>query len=177
MPRFVGIVALVVLAACGQNSPTAESSPSPVIAAGSWNQSLTLTGDLPGSITTIVPDQGTQQTFCSGAKVRDGETWSDTFYAYVDKSGSEWELSINVQNFRGPGTYTSRDVKIALAAPDNSRSWLNLDADPTNHLSADKVTFTINRTFQSGTLDAFLTNASSGKRAAEHIVGSWNCKG
>jgi nitrous oxide reductase accessory protein NosL len=169
MLRLAGIVALFVLAACGQNTATAAPSPSPVIAQGNWNQNLKLTGDLPGQITTIVPDQGTQQTFCSGTKVRNGESWSDSFYATVDSSGSEWQFSIIVENFRGPGTYTSKDVKIALQAPDNSKTWLNQDAD--------KVTFTIDRTLQAGTMDAHLTNAFSGKSGAEHVTGQWNCRG
>ena len=177
MLRLSGIVALFVLAACGQNTASVAPSPSPVIAQGNWNQNLKLTGDLAGQITTIVPDQGSQQTFCSGTKVRNGESWSDSFYATVDSSGNEWQVSIIVQNFRGPGTYTNRDVKIALQAPDNSKTWLNQDADALNNLAADKVTFIIDRTLQSGSVDAFLTDALSGKRSAEHITGSWNCRG
>ena len=177
MPRLAGIVALFVLAACNQTSPTAGPSPSPVLAQGNWNQNLTLTGDLPGQITAIVPDQGTQQTFCSGAKARDGETWADTFYATVDSSGSEWQLSILIKNFRGPGTYSNKDVQIALESPDNTQTWLNQDADPLQNLPADKVTFTMARSQQTGTVDAELTNATSGKRGAEHISGSWNCRG
>ena len=177
MLRLAGIVALFVLAACDPASAKAGPSPSPVIPQGNWNQSLTLRGDLPGQITAIVPDQGTQQTFCSGAKARSGETWSDSFYASVDSSGSEWQISIVIENFRGPGTYTNADVKIALQSPDNSQTWLNQDADPSASLIADKVTFTITRSMQSGTIDAFLTNATSGKRGAEHITGNWNCRG
>jgi len=169
MLRLVGIVALFVLAACGQTSGNAGPTPSPVIAQGSCTQNLTLTGELPGRITTIVADQGTQQTFCSGSKARDGETWASTFYTTVDSSGTEWQLSINVVNFRGPGTYATRDVQISLQAPDNSRAWLNQ--------SADKVTFTMDRSQQSGTIDASLTSADSGKKAAERIVGTWNCRG
>jgi hypothetical protein len=63
----------------------------------------------------------------------------------VDASGSEWQLSINGANFRGPGTYTNRDVQVSLQAPDNSRAWLNQAADPNQKLAADKVTFTIDR--------------------------------
>ena len=169
MLRLVGIVALFVLAACGQTSDSAGPAPSPVIAQGNWNQNLTLTGDLPGRITGIVADQGTQQTFCSGSKARHGETWASTFYATIDATGSEWLLSINVLNFRGPGTYGTRDVQIALQAPDNSRAWLNQ--------SVDTVTFTIDRTLQSGTIDASLTSADSGKKGAERISGTWNCRG
>lgn len=177
MLRVVGIVALLVLAACDQSSVKVGTSPSPVIAQGNWNQSLTLTGDLAGQITGIVPDQGTQQTFCSGSKVRLGETWSDSFYATVDTSGNEWQLNIIIENFRGPGTYSNKDVKISLQSPDNSKAWLNQDADAVMHLDADKVSFNIDRSLQAGTLDAFLTNATTGKRGAEHITGSWNCRG
>jgi hypothetical protein len=178
MLRLAGIVvALFVLTACGQQAANVASSPSPVIAQGDWTQNLKLTGELAGQITAIVPDQGTQQTFCSGTKVRNGERWSDTFYAVVDASGAEWQLSIVVDNFRGPGTYGNKDMKIALQAPDNSKAWLNVQADPSNHQAPDKVTFVIDRTLQSGTIDATLTSAQSGKQGAEHITGSWNCRG
>src|SRR6266480_4170656 len=177
MLKVVGIVALFVLAACDQTTAKVGPSPSPVLAQGSWTQNLTLTGELPGRITSIVADQGTQQTFCSGAKARNGETWASTFYTTVDASGSEWQLSINVENFRGPGTYANRDVQISLQAPDNSRAWLNQGVDASAHLAADKVTFTIARSMQSGTMDAALTSAATGKRGAERIAGAWNCRG
>jgi hypothetical protein len=177
MLRLAGIVALVVLAACGQNTASVAPSPSPVIAQGSWNQNLTLSGDLAGHITTIVADQGTQQTFCSGTKVRNGESWADTFYAAIDSSGSEWQFSMNVENFRGPGTYTNRDVQIALSSPDNAKSWVTQPTDSITNQPADKVTFTIDRTLQSGTIDAYLTNADTGKHGSERITGNWNCRG
>ncbi len=177
MLRLVGIVALFVLTACGQTSGNAGPTPSPVIAQGTWTQNLILTGEMPGRITTIVADQGTQQTFCSGTKARNGETWASTFYTTVDASGNEWQLSINIANFRGPGTYTNRDVQVSLQAPDNSRAWLNQAADSNQKLAADKVTFTIDSSLQSGTVDASLTSAATGKRGAERIVGIWNCRG
>src|SRR5438045_9699534 len=132
MLRVVGIVALFVLVACGQSSVKVGASPSPVLAQGSWTQNLVLTGDLPGKITSVVPDQGTQQTFCSGAKARNGETWSDSFYASVDSSANEWQVNIVIENFRGPGTYQEKDVKISIQSPDSSKVWLNQDADTTS---------------------------------------------
>lgn len=177
MLRLASIVALFVLAACGQQSAKVGPSPSPVIPQGTWSQNLTLTGDLPGRITGVVPDQATQQTFCSGAKARNGETWSDSFYANVDTSGNDWQVNIIIENFRGPGTYTDKDVKMSLQSPDNSKAWLNQDADPITNAAADKVTLTMDRSQQSGTIDAQLTNAASGVHAAEHVTGSWNCRG
>ena len=177
MLRLAGIVALVVFTACSQTSVNVGSSPSPVIAQGTWTQNLTLAGDLQGHITGVVPDQGTQQTFCSGAKARNGDTWSDSFYANVDSSSDEWQLNIIIENFRGPGTYTDRDVKISLQSADNSKAWLNQGVDAVTNAVADKVTFTIDRSQQSGTVDAMLTNAATGAHGAEHISGSWNCRG
>src|SRR5438034_10484185 len=102
MLRVVGIVALFVLAACDQTNAKVGPSPSPVIAQGSWTQNLTLTGELRGRITTIVADQGTQQTVCSGAKARNGETSAPRYYTPVDSSGNERLTRSNVANFRGP---------------------------------------------------------------------------
>ncbi|HEX2646657.1 MAG TPA: hypothetical protein VHO95_05485 [Candidatus Dormibacteraeota bacterium] len=169
MLRSAGIVALFVLAACGQTTAATEPSPSPVIAQGIWTQALTLTGDLPGQITSILPDDGAQVSICSGGKARNGDTWSESFYATVDSTGDQWQMSISIDIFRGPGTYTNKDIHVVLQSPDNSKAWLNQDAD--------KVTFTIERSQQSGTIDAQLTNAATGKTAAERITGHWNCRG
>lgn len=169
MLRVVGIVALFVLAACDSSTAKVAASPSPVIPQGNWNQNLTLTGDVSGRITTIVPDTSTQQSTCSGSKARNGEVWADSFFTTVDSSGAQWQVTIVVQNFRGPGTYTNGDVNVVLQSSDNTKAWLSL--------SGDKVTFAIDRSQQSGTIDASLTNATSGNTAAEHIKGSWNCRG
>jgi hypothetical protein len=177
MLRVVGIVALFVLAACNQTSAKVGPSASPVVPQGTWTQNLTLSGELAGQITGVVADQGTQQTFCSGAKARNGDTWSDSFYAIADSSGSDWQLNIIIENFRGPGTYSNKDVKISLQSPDNSKAWLNQDLDPITQAAADKVTFTMDRSQQSGTIDALLTNAATGAHGAEHITGTWNCRG
>lgn len=169
MLRLVGIVALIVLAACGQNSTKAATSPSPVIAQGNWNENLTLAGDVPGQVSSIVPDTSMQQSTCSGSKTRLGEVWADSFFATVDATGANWQVTFVIENFRGPGTYKNGDVNVVLQSPDNTKAWLNLSGDP--------VTFTIDRNQQTGTIDAMLTNATSGKTGTEHITGHWNCRG
>ncbi len=171
MLRVAGIVALIVLVtACGQNSPNVVvASPSPVIAQGTWTEGLTFTGDLPGQMTGIVADNGDQLSACTGSKSRTGEVWADTFYGTLDTSGTIWGVVFTVQNFSGPGTYTSGAMTVELHSTDLSQVWLTL--------VGDKVTFTIDRTQQSGTLDATMTNATSGKVAAEHVTGQWNCRG
>jgi hypothetical protein len=168
MLRAAGIVALFVLTtACGQNT-VAVASPSPVIPQGNWTQNLTFTGEIAGQMTTIVPDTGDQVNACTGSKTRNGEQWSDTFYGMIDASGSVWEVGFLVNNFRGPGTYHTNDLSLAVRSTDKSRVWLNL--------TRDKVTFTLDPSQQSGAIDAALTDATSGKPGLQ-ITGRWNCKG
>jgi len=170
MLRVVGIVALIVLAtACEQTTVKTVPSPSPVIAAGNWNEGLTLAGDLTGQMTGIVPDTADQQSECTGSKSRLGDTWSSTFYGTIDASGAQWGIVFLIANFRGQGTYTNGDISVEMHSVDKTQVWLNE--------ASDKVTFVMDRGQQSGTLDAALTNATSGKAGAEHLTGRWNCKG
>ena len=90
MLRAAGIVALIVLTACGSNNPTPVASPSPVIAQGNWTENLTFTGGITGHMTGIVADSGDQVSGCTGSKTRNGEQWADTFYGMIDASGAVW---------------------------------------------------------------------------------------
>ena len=168
MLRAAGIVALFVLAACGQNNPTVVASPSPVIAAGNWTENLTFTGEITGQMTGIVADTGDQINACTGAKTRNGEQWADTFYGMIDASGRVWEIGFVVNNFRGPGTYHATDVSFAVRSADQKQVWLNQPHD--------KITFTLATSQQSGTVDASLSDASNGATGL-HITGQWNCRG
>ena len=169
MLRLVGIVALFVLAACEQTGAKTVASPSPVIPQGTWTQSLAFSGEVAGQMSTIVPDTTDQKSECTGSRTRNGEPWSDSFYGMVDTSGKTWGLVFLIQNFRGPGTYTNGDVQIQMHDFENTQVWQNL--------GKDKVTFTVERGQQSGTVDAQLTSAASGKSGAERVTGRWNCRG
>jgi hypothetical protein len=170
MPRVVGIVALfVLLTACDTTNVKTVASPSPIIAQGNWDQALAFKGDVNGSMTGIVPDNPPQNSECTGSRTHNGETWSDTFYGTLDSSGAVWGVVFLVDNFRGPGTYLNQDVTVEMHTPDTTRVWSSADGG--------KVTFLVARNQQSGTVDASLTNAQTGKAGAEHITGSWNCRG
>jgi len=170
MLRVAGIVALiVVLTACGSTPVTTVASPSPVIAQGVWTEGLTFSGDVPGEMTGIVADSGGLLSACTGEKSRTGDIWADTFYGTLDSSGSIWGVVIKIQNFSGPGTYSNSAVAVEVHSEDLSKVWLTQDGD--------KITFTIDRTQQSGTIDGTLTNATTGKVASEHVTGHWNCRG
>jgi hypothetical protein len=173
MLRAAGIVALVVLTACGQNTPNAVASPSPVIAAGTWTQNLTFSGDLSGVMTAIVADSGSQKNECSGVKARNGQVWGDTFYGTIDASGDIWEVNFSIPVFRGPGPYSVPSVTVVVQSPGDptnlTKTWSSQGGD-------NKVTFSMGRDQQSGTVTADLTNAQTGKPTL-HVTGEWHCRG
>ena len=169
MLRAAGIVALIVLATCGQTTVKTVASPSPVIAQGNWTESLTFTGDVLGQMSGITADIGDQKSECTGSRTHNGERWSDSFFGTVDSSGQPWGVVFAIANFRGPGTYLDGAVKVQLHSPDNVKVW--------ESRAEDKVTFTVDRGQQSGTVTASMTNATTGATAAQHIAGTWNCRG
>jgi hypothetical protein len=168
MLRAAGIVALFVFTACGQPTSAGVASPSPVIAQGNWTQNLTFTGGIAGQMTGIVADSGDQVSACTGAKTRNGEQWADTFYAMIGASTQVWEIGFVINNFRGPGTYHSADMTIAVRSLDKTRVWLSIPRD--------KVTFTLAASQQSGTVNAPLTDGNTGKQGLK-MTGQWNCRG
>lgn len=168
MLRGAGVVlALVVLAACGESSPQVRASPSAPAVAATWSQDLSFTGDVSGHMTSIVPNSGTVQSACTGPKPRIGQTWVDEFYGTIDTSGNVWGVDFVINNYGGPGVYKNAAVTVQVHNSDNSKVWLSL--------ASDNVTFTLDRSQQSGTIDALLTNADSGKAGALHVSGHWNC--
>src|SRR5215469_2004952 len=152
MLRGAGIVALCVLvAACGESSAASKASPSAPAVQHTWSQDLTLAGDVSGHMSGIVADVGTQTSACTGAKPRPGQTWSDKFYGTIDASGNVWGIDFVIQNYGGPGTYDTKAVAVQLHSQDDTQVWQNTSA-------ADRVVFTMDRSGQTGTIDAQLTN-------------------
>jgi hypothetical protein len=169
MLRCAGIVALLVVVACGQTS-TAAPAQSPVVAQGTWDLDLTFKGDVSGHMTGIIPNTPSQTNECTGVKARNGQAWSDTFYGNVDASGAVWEVVFYVGNYRGPGTYTAADsLSVVVSSPiDITSVWQNGSSDP--------VSFTIHSDQRSGTVNATMSNATTGKPTLQ-LSGGWNCRG
>ncbi len=143
-------------------------SPSAPGVAATWNQDLTLSGEIVGHMATIVPDNGDQRSACTGAKPRSGQTWADEFFGLIDSSGDVWGVDFVVLNYGGPGVYRDQAVAVEVHDATNLKVWENQIGDP--------VTFVLDHTQQSGTIDAMLTNADSGKAGGLHLTGHWNCK-
>jgi len=82
---------------------------------------------------------------------------------------SEAELMGEAERvFSAAGTYRTTDATIAVRSLDKKKEWLNI--------SRDKITFTLSANQQSGTLDASLTDAGTGKPGLK-VTGQWNCQG
>ncbi len=169
MLRGAGIVALFVLAACGGSTVAPKVSPSVPVVAATWNQDLTLSGEVTGHMTGIVPDTSTEHSACTGAKPRAGQTWADEFFGLIDSSGNVWGLDFVIVNYGGPGVYRDQALQVEVSDASTTKVWENQ--------SGDAVTFVLDRTQQSGTIDALLTSAATGKAGAVHLTGHWNCKG
>ena len=168
MLRSAGIVALfVLLTACGQQTAKPSPSPSLVATQGTWSQNLNFTGDVSGLMRGIVPDNGDQASECTGSRSRVGDTWAATFYGRVDTTDRVWGVVLVIKNFRGPGTYKNGDVTVEVHSADLAQVW---------GVPGDKVAFVMDRSQQSGTVDAKMTNATTGK-ATLQLTGRWNCKG
>ena len=98
-------------------------------------------------------------------------TWRNVFSASAESVLFSNALGVifNVGNYAGPGTYKDGAVAIQVFNPDDPKKvWENL--------GSDSVTFVLDRSQQSGTLDAKLTNADTGKGGSLHLTGRWNCK-
>jgi hypothetical protein len=167
MLRAAGIVALIVLAACNETSAKPSPAPTATVVPASWSQNLSFSGDISGHMVGIVPDIGSQKSQCSGGRARNGDTWADLFYGTVDSSGEVWGVVFQIKNFRGPGTYQNASVTIEVHSIDATKVWQTS--------STDKVTFVLDRGQQSGTIDANLTNATTGKDGLQ-VTGGWNCR-
>src|SRR5260370_3888024 len=87
MLRAAGVVALIVLAACSGTSGTHVTSPTPIVAQGSWTQNLTFSGELTGHMPGIVPDIGHQSRHGTGGPTHTVETSTRRFYGTPDGDG------------------------------------------------------------------------------------------
>ena len=169
MLRAAGIVALLVLLiACGQTTAKVPL-PSPV-SQGTWNQDLTFQGEVSGHMSGIVPDTTVQQSQCTGAKARGGQAYADGFFGSLDGGGDVWQVIFLVGNYRGPGTYTQVDATSVQvqSTSDTTKVWQNVPSNP--------VKFIVNAGQRSGTVNATLTNAATGKVGVT-LAGNWNCRG
>src|SRR2546425_8802527 len=89
MLRAAGVVALIVLAACSGTSGTHTSSPTPIVAQGSWTQNLTFSGEVAGHMAGIVPDVGDRRSQCTGGGPPNGAKGGEFFFGEGESYGDK----------------------------------------------------------------------------------------
>jgi hypothetical protein len=163
---------VTALAGCGAlpEPPPPAASAAPVArpsasVAPNWVQSLTFSGDLSGSMSRLSPPAVNQHSECSGKNSKSGGTWASTLIGPV---GAEvFGVVVVANGYRGPGGYDQSKTAVQVHSLDYGRAWGSLSSDP--------VTFTIGPDEESGSIDATLTNLTTGKTKLK-VAGRWSCK-
>jgi len=145
-------------------APTSTPSPSPTTAAN-WTQSLDFSGDMSGTMTSVVPVSPQIRSECTGRNSRPAGVWASTIFGFV---GSDvYGVLFAVGQYRGPGSYSAPDVTVQVHSSDNSAVWQSV--------GDRSATFTVAPDEESGTVDAKLTNLGS-NQATLQLTGNWNCR-
>jgi hypothetical protein len=173
--RLAGIVPAVVLVAAGCTgvqapkvdapppAPTATPSASPTPVAN-WAQHLDFSGDVTGTMTTVLPVTPQTPSECTGRNSRPSGTWASSIFGSV---GSDvYGVLFAVSKYRGPGSYSGPDVTVQVHRSDNSAVWQSAGDSQT--------TFTVDPGEESGTVDATLLNLAS-NQASMRLQGTWSC--
>ena len=167
------------LALCGcstiqdATAPTPSTSAQlPVTAAitpngfgGSWNEDLTLSGELTGRIGEVVAAQPGETSECTGKNSKTAGQWA--LHVFSQVGSTVYGLVVTADPYRGPGQYTEATTVAQVHSLDNSKVWQSG--------AGDTVAFTVNNDEESGTLDATLTNVGSGTGKLKGS-GRWSCK-
>lgn len=159
-------------AACAGPFSVASSVPatSPVAPAasaprGSWHEDLAFSGQIRGTLTSVVPDSDTAPDGCTGSGSTRAGSWASSFYGQV--GGTVYGVVVTVATYRGPGVYQTPQVSVQVLRPDGSQVW---QTQP-----GDAATFTVDADQLSGTLNATLTNLETGTGTL-HVSGTWACQ-
>src|SRR2546428_2740427 len=123
MLRAAGVVALIVLAACSGTSGTHTSSPTPIVAQGSWTQNLTFSGEVAGHMAGIVPDVGDRRSQCTGGGTHKGGTGSGFFYGTGETDGQIWGGVFEIKKLPRPGLYPKFSLTIQSHRADATPGW------------------------------------------------------
>lgn len=174
LPAVVLVALTVVIAGCGplgggspKAAPIPNTSPVSTPQAGPPGspQDLTFSGDLNGTLTTLVSNNAGEQSSCTGIGSRAQNEWTSTLDGYL--GSGVYSVVVVAKPYRGPGTYDSSAVTVEVNSADDKQVWQTATGDP--------VTFSVNRDELTGTLQATLHNASTNQQSLK-ISGSWSCK-
>lgn len=166
----VPVVTALILTGCGSNPvPALRPSPSPVRTPATWSEDLTLSGDINAHATATAPDSGGTTSSCSG---KFSTTSGYSLILSLPTDHGIFQLFATVHAYSGPGTYTSGPsgrISAGIINPERTSSWTTAPDDP--------VTFTVNPSQESGTIDAAFSLHNHDTAATKEMVkGMWSCR-
>jgi hypothetical protein len=130
-----------------------------------WVQDITLTGDVSTQVHAIAANEPQSRSECTGKNSRTASTWGSTTFWLLN--GERWALVVLFTQYHGPGIYRENIVSLQVHNPDSSRVWHNEPGDP--------VAFQVAPDEESGTLEATLSNLTTGKGRLR-LRGRWSCR-
>ena len=172
--RLVGILfALAGITCSAVQPPTVEAPPPPPTttpsvvptAVAAWNQDLSFSGDLSGTMSLVTPGDPALRSECTGHNSRTAGAWASSLFGPV--GADLYAVVVTVTQYRGPGTYVAPQAAAQVHNPDSSAVWQTL--------GVDAATFTVDADEESGSLDATLTNLASNKTKLL-VRGRWSCR-
>lgn len=174
-----GALTAVVVAGCGgagtsaglQDTPSPSAgvagptpSPTPQVGPPAAAQNLTFSGELNGTMTSLVAQSPQTPSACSERPV-EAAAWASTLYGVID--GSVYGFVLTVKPYNGPGTYSAAQAQVQLFSVSNGeKTW--------ESLSGDDVTVTVHNDNLTGTVQATLTDLDSNQPALT-VKGDWSC--
>jgi len=174
--RLVGMaaasVAVVAVAGCSileqQVAVSSTPTPSPFVVSSApppWTEDLTFSGDVSGTLNQVVAGTAGVRTICTGQRGLGGDTWVLTLFGPVGRS--VYGVQLTVSDYRGPGSYEAPQASMQVFRPDASLGWQSLDGD--------QVSFVLDTSRQSGTVEATLTNLTNDSSKV-NVSGRWTCR-
>lgn len=146
--------------------PPTSPTPSPTGSAfGNWSESLDFAGDLGGHMSTVVANDTSRRSECTGKNSKTGGTWASTLYG--DVGGKTFGVIFTISGYRGPGLYREGAGTVQVHSVGGDHDWQSR--------AGDALTVTVGNDEESGTVDANLTNLADG-RSKLHLTGSWTCR-
>lgn len=174
-----GALTAVVVAGCGgagtsaglQDTPSPSAgaagptpSPTPQVGPPAAAQNLTFSGELNGTMTSLVAQSPQTPSACSERPV-EAAAWASMLYGTIN--GEVYGFLATVKPYNGPGTYTAAQAQVQLfSVTDQTKTW--------ESLPGDSVSFTVHNDNLTGTVHATLTDLDS-NQATLSVVGNWSC--
>jgi hypothetical protein len=174
LPGVVLAALTLVIAGCGplgggspKAAPIPNTSPVSTPQAGppAAAQDLTFSGDLSGTLTTLVANDAGEQSSCTGVGSRAQNEWTSTLDGYL--GSAVYSVVVVAKPYRGPGSYDSSAVTVEVNSVDDKQVWQSSTGDP--------VTFSVARNELTGTLQATLHSADTNQPSLK-VTGSWSCE-